>query len=196
MPRPVLIVSQSDFLTQFTFLMTNSADPDQLASEEVNWSGSALFAKTGHVVFSKRKVNTVINELIHFTKCWCVKTSASKLCIYLFFWWHRWRYKRTLLTIASFFLGELVHVGTTCMDFRNPRLLPGRVLEIMAGGQAFHHGFCVGERGEKKLMAKWVPFPQVFWQRGLRKHCKPWSDTAEFDVWSESALFAIQLPIF
>ena len=23
--------------------MTNSADPDQLASEEANWSGSALF---------------------------------------------------------------------------------------------------------------------------------------------------------
>ena len=39
--------------------MTNSADPDQLASSEANWSGSALFAKTGHVVFSKRRVNVV-----------------------------------------------------------------------------------------------------------------------------------------
>ena len=37
--------------------MTNSVDPDQLASEEASWSGSALFAKTGHVVFSKRSVN-------------------------------------------------------------------------------------------------------------------------------------------
>ena len=36
--------------------MTNSADPDQLASEEANWSRSTLFAKTGHVVFSKRRV--------------------------------------------------------------------------------------------------------------------------------------------
>ena len=27
--------------------MTNSADPDQLASSEANWSGSTLFAKTG-----------------------------------------------------------------------------------------------------------------------------------------------------
>ena len=35
--------------------MTNSADPDQLASSEANWSGSTLFAKTGHV-FSKRRV--------------------------------------------------------------------------------------------------------------------------------------------
>ena len=29
--------------------MTNSADPDQLASEEANWSGSTLFAKGGHI---------------------------------------------------------------------------------------------------------------------------------------------------
>ena len=27
--------------------MTNSADPDQLASSEANWSGFALFAKQG-----------------------------------------------------------------------------------------------------------------------------------------------------
>ena len=27
--------------------MANSADPDQLASSEANWSGSTLFAKTG-----------------------------------------------------------------------------------------------------------------------------------------------------
>ena len=29
--------------------MTNSADPDQLASLEVNWSVSTLFAKAGHI---------------------------------------------------------------------------------------------------------------------------------------------------
>ena len=28
--------------------MTNSADPDQLASE-ANWSGSSLFAKAGYI---------------------------------------------------------------------------------------------------------------------------------------------------
>ena len=38
--------------------MTNSADPDQLASSEANWSGSTLFAKAGHVVFSKRRVKS------------------------------------------------------------------------------------------------------------------------------------------
>ena len=29
--------------------MANSADTDQLASEEANWSESTLFAKQGHI---------------------------------------------------------------------------------------------------------------------------------------------------
>ena len=29
--------------------MANSADPDQLASSETNWSGSTLFAQEGHI---------------------------------------------------------------------------------------------------------------------------------------------------
>ena len=29
--------------------MADSADPDQLASSEANWSGSTLFAKTGYI---------------------------------------------------------------------------------------------------------------------------------------------------
>ena len=29
--------------------MTNCADPDQVASEEANRSGSVLFAKAGHI---------------------------------------------------------------------------------------------------------------------------------------------------
>ena len=40
--------------------MTNSADPDRLASEDANLSGSAQFAKTGHVVFSKRRFNQTV----------------------------------------------------------------------------------------------------------------------------------------
>ena len=52
--------------------MTNSADPDQLASSEANWSGSTLFAKTGHVVFSKRRVELkwLKNEVIHISHMW------------------------------------------------------------------------------------------------------------------------------
>ena len=44
--------------------MTNSADPDQLASSEANWSGSTLFAKTELVMFSKRRVNLQRLELL------------------------------------------------------------------------------------------------------------------------------------
>ena len=36
--------------------MANSADPDQLASSEANWSGSTLFAKQGISGFSRTRV--------------------------------------------------------------------------------------------------------------------------------------------
>ena len=35
--------------------MANSADPDQMASEEANWSWSTLFAKTGHIQVQQDK---------------------------------------------------------------------------------------------------------------------------------------------
>ena len=35
--------------------MVNSADPDQLASEEANWSGSTLFAKAGYIRVQQEK---------------------------------------------------------------------------------------------------------------------------------------------
>ena len=35
--------------------MTNSVDPDQLASSEANWSGSTLFAKAGHIQVQQDK---------------------------------------------------------------------------------------------------------------------------------------------
>ena len=39
--------------------MANSADPDQLASSEANWSGSTLFAKAGYISgFSRTAVKT------------------------------------------------------------------------------------------------------------------------------------------
>ena len=37
--------------------MSNSADPDQLASSEANWSGSTLFAKAGHIQVQQDKGN-------------------------------------------------------------------------------------------------------------------------------------------
>ena len=35
--------------------MANSADPDQLASSEANWSGSALFEKAGYIQVQQDK---------------------------------------------------------------------------------------------------------------------------------------------
>ena len=54
--------------------MTNSADPDQLASSEANGSGSALFAKTGHVLFSMRRINAVQHMS---TKVWIL----DQICV-------------------------------------------------------------------------------------------------------------------
>ena len=39
-------------------MIANSADPDQLASSEANWSGSTLFAKQGISGFSRTRVRT------------------------------------------------------------------------------------------------------------------------------------------
>ena len=38
-----------DFWYKFTYLIANSADPDQLASSEANWSGSTLFEKAEYI---------------------------------------------------------------------------------------------------------------------------------------------------
>ena len=35
--------------------MTNSADPDQLASSEANWSGSTLFVMTEYILDQQDK---------------------------------------------------------------------------------------------------------------------------------------------
>ena len=37
--------------------MANSADPDQLASSEANWSGFTLFAKTGYIRVQQDKID-------------------------------------------------------------------------------------------------------------------------------------------
>ena len=61
-PYLFLIFSQSDYLiwivainSHTMYLMANSADPDQLASSEANWSGSTLFAKAGYIQVQQDK---------------------------------------------------------------------------------------------------------------------------------------------
>ena len=53
---------------------------DQLAA---NWSGSTLFAKTGYVVFSKRKVKQQYSELWEWISRTKIKEEfkVSKLCL-------------------------------------------------------------------------------------------------------------------
>ena len=45
--QPIKVLD-SDCWYKFTYLMTNNADPDQLAFSEISWSGSTLFEKVGH----------------------------------------------------------------------------------------------------------------------------------------------------
>ena len=45
--------------------MTSSVDPDQLASSEVNWSGSTLFAKAGFILAQQ---DNMVNESNYFLK--------------------------------------------------------------------------------------------------------------------------------
>ena len=40
--------------------MTSSADPDQMASEEANWSGSTVFAKVGYIRVQQDKDKSVL----------------------------------------------------------------------------------------------------------------------------------------
>ena len=53
MSLPRLIFSQSDYFIYA--VLTNSADPDLLASSEANWSGSTLFAKAGYTRVQQNK---------------------------------------------------------------------------------------------------------------------------------------------
>ena len=77
--------------------MTNSADQNQLASENSNWSGSTLFAKTGHVVFSKRKVKRLsLKWKLH------KQTGYRELIIFFAIELHS---KSTLLAVNSAFQG-------------------------------------------------------------------------------------------
>ena len=47
--------------------MVNSADPDQLASSEANWSGSALFAKAVYIqVQQEGLIQMLLHENVYY----------------------------------------------------------------------------------------------------------------------------------
>ena len=65
--------------------MTNSVDPDQLASEEASWSGSTLFVKAGHIrVQQAHSLVKIIHKLFFFI------IAGSFLLDSLFFYMKRW----------------------------------------------------------------------------------------------------------
>ena len=60
--------------------MTNSVDPDQMASEEAIWSGSTLFAKVGVVMNSRIRVKET-----GYTECFAlVFEKGENICDFLF----------------------------------------------------------------------------------------------------------------
>ena len=61
--------------------MANSADPDQLASSEANWSGSTLFVKQGISGFSRTRVK---QSLV------CHMASYHKMIMWLWLWQFCW----------------------------------------------------------------------------------------------------------
>ena len=70
--------------------MVNSADPDQLASSEANWSGSTMFAKQDISGFSRTMVNWLahcrLNRLSHtiYWKSPILILGVSSYEIYIF----------------------------------------------------------------------------------------------------------------
>ena len=52
---PSIRLFDPDCWYKFTYWMANSADPDQLASSEANWSGSTLFAKAVYIQVLQNK---------------------------------------------------------------------------------------------------------------------------------------------
>ena len=68
---------------KFTYLIANSADPDQLASSEANWSVSTLFAKQNISGFSRTRVKA-FNQHMKNAVCLLLHFFFFYLFIYLF----------------------------------------------------------------------------------------------------------------
>ena len=87
--------------------MTNSAEPNQLASSEANWSGSTLFAKTAHVVLRKKRL-IFRREVNNFT-------SSESVSIPIIYWF------RNIIFVDS----RVIHTE------RNPVIYIAENIEIM-----------------------------------------------------------------
>ena len=110
--------------------MTNSADPDQLA--EANWSGFSLFAKTGHVVFSKRRVIRVYKygdseKRCNLSTMRIIKLSVSvrrvNICRYFKFFFFCFFFIVFFFLIDARLYYEPQHEKTYLLTWARPRLI-------------------------------------------------------------------------
>ena len=84
-PFPIFPIRLLDPGSWYTFIywMINSADPDQFASSEANWSGSALFAKAGYIWVQQDKgvswggIHKILFLFLHENMLWVLIRSAS-----------------------------------------------------------------------------------------------------------------------
>ena len=82
---PANQITWSGFLIEIHIFNDKQCRSRSVTSSEANWSGSTLFAKTGHVVFSKRGVNSggvLISNclkigILPYYKCWGRLTHCS-----------------------------------------------------------------------------------------------------------------------
>ena len=90
--HPISLLDQDWY--RFTYQMTNSysVDPDQLVSEEANWSGSTLFAKAGYIWVQQNQGCPIIWTFALYFLLMCLKTCwmtaytlirCHRMCIHL-----------------------------------------------------------------------------------------------------------------
>ena len=60
--------------------MANSADPDQLASSEANWSGSTLFANAGYIRVQQGKGSLSFFVIYEFLLFQMIFVTSEKNC--------------------------------------------------------------------------------------------------------------------
>ena len=90
--------------------MANSAEPDQLASSEANWSGSTLFAKTGYIRVQQDKGQCLSQPVFNlfnpagqnwylYKQCrsWWDGSYTARFAFYLIFFFYFWLVPMSLL---------------------------------------------------------------------------------------------------
>ena len=115
------------FLFKFTNWMTNSVDPDQMASSEAIWSGSTLFTKVGLVVNSRIRVKVMSSQLVHliilFLGMLSAVSSLTSICANCFarnWCWPSWISGRDRMTVEN--ISWSISMKECCQTWRWSKL--------------------------------------------------------------------------